>query len=293
MRGLPARALAALVLAAAALSASASAPGEVAQLDGFLSGEWNNNEQVWQQRIDTADPKVATKPVLSGHLHQVVFPLEASALGGRVFFVQPAAGDDIGKLRAPYVLRLSPEAAGAHRRADTAATLTATELSAEGSCMLIARFDAAKAEWAGSSSAPACAEMPTLAASADRWTVGTTTSRKVRYYTGWVWFRNAGPGAAADDKDTSFTARFLLHNEGQKMTVLRKDGSESPWAIELALLTYQNTRRPILKLALLDRATGKSISYTWTDPDGRTLGINLGWIQSGLTLKAENASFGF
>lgn len=324
MRGVRARAVAALlpvlvpvlaaVLAAAALPARAHA--DVAQLAGFLTGEWNNNEQVWQQRIDVADPKVATKPVLSEHLHHVVFPLEGSALGPRVLFVQPASGDDPASLRAPYVLRLSPDAAGAvrverlalrdstrwsgaHRRADTAAALTAAELSAEGSCTLVARFDPARAEWAGgsgssnTSSAAACAAMPTLSASAERWTAGATASRKVRYYTGWVWFRNAGPGSSADDKDTSFTARFLLHNEGQKMTVLRKDGSESPWALELAVLTYQNTRKPILKLALLDRATGKSISYTWTDTDGRTLGINLGWFQAGMTLKAENASFGF
>ena len=332
MRGVRARAVAALlpvlvpvlaaVLAAAALPARAHA--DVAQLAGFLTGEWNNNEQVWQQRIDVADPKVATKPVLSEHLHHVVFPLEGSALGPRVLFVQPAAGEDPASLRAPYVLRLSPDAAGAvrverlalrdstrwsgaHRRADTAAALTAAELSAEGGCTLVARFDPARAEWAGgssssssssssnntSSSAAACAAMPTLSASAERWATGATASRKVRYYTGWVWFRNAGPGSSADDKDTSFTARFLLHNEGQKMTVLRKDGSESPWALELAVLTYQNTRKPILKLALLDRATGRSISYTWTDTDGRALGINLGWFQAGMTLKAENASFGF
>ena len=130
-----------------------------------------------------------------------------------------------------------------------------------------------------------------LRLTSDRWQHGAFAARQLRYYTGWVWFRNAGPGAAAGDPDTSFTARFLLHNEGQRMTLLRKDGSESPWALELAVLTYQNTRRAILKFALVDRASDKSIAYAWTEPDGSTVGLNLGWFQSGLTMKAENPSF--
>ena len=117
--------------------------------------------------------------------------------------------------------------------------------------------------------------------------------RKVRYYEGWVWFKLAGPGAAADDKRTSFTAKFLLHNEGQRMVVLNADGTPSPYMLQLAVLTYQNTRRPILKFALLDRQTLKSLSYTWSAVDTPTLGMNLSWFQSGVTLKAQQPNFGF
>ena len=96
-----------------------------------------------------------------------------------------------------------------------------------------------------------------------------------------------GPGAGADDRDTSFTAKYALHSEGQKVVLLRKDGSESPWQLELALLTYQNTRRPILKFALLDRASGKSIAYAWANTEANTVGMNLGWFQAGVTQRTE------
>ena len=292
------------------MAATSGARADAGLLASWLAGEWNNNEQVWQQRIDFTDPKVAQKPPMSVHLHQVVWPLKGSALGSHVFFVQPSAGDDLAKTQAPYLLRLTNESTGAvrvqrlrlrdaaqwtgaQRRADTAATLAAGDAVPEPGCEIVLKPDADKTNWSGSASTDECTEARTMSISAERWTAGNISSRKARHYTGWLWFRNAGPGSSPDDKDTSFTARFQLHNEGQKMTVLRNDGSETPWAIELAVLTYQNTRRPILKLALLDRATGKSISYTWTDTDGRTLGMNIGWFQSGLTVKADNAAFGF
>jgi hypothetical protein len=300
-----------LALAGAALTGLAGpALADPAAVAALLAGEWNNHEQVWQQKIDIADPKVTTKPTLSEHRHRVAWPLKGSALGAQVVVVQPSAGDDLKALRAPYALRLSAGPDGsvrgetlriadaakwqnAHRAADGAASLAAADVTADPACEWLFKPAADGAGWAGVARGGACPDGSSATITADRWTQGTIAARKARYYTGWAWFRNAGPGSSADDKDTSFTARFVLHNEGQKLTLLRKDGSESPWAIELAVLTYQNTRRPILKLALLDRATGKSISYTWTDPDGRTLGINLGWFQTGLSLKTENPAFGF
>jgi hypothetical protein len=308
------RALGALLLCGAMLPAHAQ-PGapqtDLALLAGWLAGEWNNHEQAWQRRIDAAESKTVTKPPAIEHVHNVVWPLVNSALGANVFLVQPSFGDDLAKTRAPYVVRLVAEPAesavrvetlrlreparwtGAQRKADTAAALTAADTTLEAGCDIWLKRDTASAGFAGGTRGNRCNDVRTWQVSAERWVDGGISSRKARYYTGWLWFRNAGPGSSADDKDTSFTARFLLHNEGQKMTVLRNDGSETPWALELALLTYQNTRKPILKLALVDRATGKSISYTWTDTDGRVLGLNLGWFQAGMTIKAENGSFGF
>jgi hypothetical protein len=303
-RGLPALLLAGLVAPAAA---------DPAQLAALMAGEWNNHEQVWQQKIDIADPKVTAKPALSEHLHQTVWPIKGSALGAQVLFVQPAAGGDTAALRAPYLLRVVPDTEGAvrietlrisdaakwqnaHRRSEgatAAAALTAADLKADPACEWRLLPAADKSGWTGAPRSGPCGDARSMSLGTERWSQGAINARKVRYYTGWLWFRNAGPGSSADDKDTSFTARFLVHNEGQKVPVLRKDGSETPWAVELAVLTYQNTRRPILKLALVDRATGKSVSYTWTDTDGRTIGINLGWFQTGLTMKAENVAFGF
>jgi hypothetical protein len=48
-----------------------------------------------------------------------------------------------------------------------------------------------------------------------------------------------------------------------------------------------------LKFGLVDRETQKTISYTWSAVSTPTLGMNLGWFQSGVTLKAQAPNFGF
>jgi len=118
-------------------------------------------------------------------------------------------------------------------------------------------------------------------------------SRKVRYFQGWVWIKHAGPQATADDKVVSFTRRVQLHSEGQRIPVLYDDSTPSPDLLELALLTYQNTREPILKFALLDAATGKSVTCIWANTEVALIGMNLGWFQSGMTPKAERVNFGY
>jgi hypothetical protein len=35
------------------------------------------------------------------------------------------------------------------------------------------------------------------------------------------------------------------------------------------------------------------VTYIWGGTDAGTLGMNLGWFQSGLTLKSERSNFGF
>ena len=336
---------------------------DLAQFAAWISGEWNNNEQVWQQKIDAADPKVLRKETPVEHTHQLIQPVHAPQLGAHVFYLQQSPGDDPQQLRRQRLLRLTrDEAAGSLRqevfelpddagfvppaaRAALLAELKPAQLKPLVGCEVIWRFDAAESVYTGavvsgrcsarmsapdatldptpdatpgaSSSAMSAAPRPALWA-ADTYRLsesqlsvleqardaagtrlqGNSTDtaarhRKVRYYEGWVWFKLAGPGAAADDKRTSFTAKFLLHNEGQRMVVLNADGTPSPYLLELAVLTYQNTRRPILKFALLDRQTLKSLSYTWSAVDTPTLGMNLSWFQSGVTLKAQQPNFGF
>lgn len=117
-------------------------------------------------------------------------------------------------------------------------------------------------------------------------------ARKLAYYTGWVAINRGGKEAA---KEAAFSLRrdLLLHSEGKRLPLRLDDGSATPYDIELARLTYQRTTVPILKLALIDRASGKSLAYTWASTDSDRLGFNLGWVQVGLTRKAEHTAFGF
>jgi hypothetical protein len=113
-------------------------------------------------------------------------------------------------------------------------------------------------------------------------------NRRVRYYTGWAAIKRGGPEAPAESRDWIGMRDILMHNEGDRVRVVDGDGNPFGYTIELARLTYQNTQIPILKLGVIDEATGRTIAYTWNEPDGRRLGINLGWFQAGVTLKAEN-----
>jgi CpeT/CpcT family (DUF1001) len=313
---------------------------ELQRFASWFAGEWNNNEQVWQEKIDLADPKVTAKPEPHEHVHHIFAPVAAPGIGAQVFYVQQALAADLSK---PYrqrlyrfsvdntdaalkleIFRFKDEAAmrGAHLKPELFKTLTLQELIPTPGCEVWWRFDAADNAYTGTMKKDACSYVSPR--SGQRITVNDTLklnneqiwindqatdangqrvfgnsqgvpsrNRKLRYFEGWVWIKNAGPTAAPDDKKTSFTRKMQLHSEGARAPVMFEDGSMSPYDLELALLTYQNTKKPILKFALLERATGKSVSYTWANTDASLIGMNLGWFQSGMTQKSERVNFGF
>lgn len=318
---------------------------DVARAANWLSGEWNDNEQVWQQRIDAADPKVLQKQDAVAHVHTILKPVQVPGVDGRLLYVQQSKGDDLQQVLQQRLLhlragdtpgtvrvdqwRLPGDAArfiGGHRDPAVWTTLAVADLQAANpgadGCALKLSFDAASQTYSGSTVPGDCTDSrlrpgrmlqqsdawrlsenqwSTLAQwrSADgRLVQGNTTdtamrSRKARYFDGWIWFRNAGPDAPAGDTDTSFMAKVRLHAEGQRIVLKRKDGSETPWLVELATLTYQNTRRPVLKLGLVDRASGKTLSYAWTSVGAEMVGMNLSWFQAGMTVKDSQPEFGF
>lgn len=118
-------------------------------------------------------------------------------------------------------------------------------------------------------------------------------NRKVRYFEGWAAIKRGGKDAPADSKDWIGMRGIVMHNEGDRVQVLDAEGKPVGYTIELARLTYQNTTTPILKFGVIDDATGKTVAYTWTEPDGTRIGINLGWFQAGVTQRKERVHFGW
>jgi hypothetical protein len=311
--------------AAQAQTAAKPEPARLApqleQLLAWMAGEWNNNEQVWQQKLDAEDPKVLVKEAPVTHQHQILSPMSAAGLGTHVLAQQNSRGDDLAQKPVVRVLRFkwdesqtgirqetllpNPDQAaasnplvGLHQKPELQATLKPADFKHDKDCDLIWRFNAAEQAYAASAAAPPCEGKITRVTATQLLAHEGATAlvqrhRKVRYYEGWLWFRNAGPGAPATDKNTSFTRKYSLHNEGGRVPVLQDDGTPTNYLLELAVLTYQNTRRPILKFTLLDKTTMKSVTYIWGGTDAGTLGMNLGWFQSGLTLKSERSNFGF
>jgi hypothetical protein len=310
-----------LALLLAALCAACAAPpptlpaAAAPRLAEWWAGEWNNHEQSWQNKIDNAKPGAAPRAL--PHVHTVVAPVVAAALGASTLYVQRSAGDDLKTVQGQWLLRLKEGANGdvamdvvalvdatrwvdAHQKPGAFATLRESDWRALPECTTTLRFNPSTQAFATSQPRPASCTAPWPSGlDASRWASdevaasATLQSRKARYFQGWLWFRNGGPTAPADTKDTSFTARYLLHAEGQRMVVQHKDGTPSPYLLELAQLTYQNTSKPVLKLALIDRASGKTLSYVWANPEAQLIGLNLGWFQAGVTQKAERVYFGY
>ncbi len=131
-------------------------------------------------------------------------------------------------------------------------------------------------------------------------------NRKVQYYSGWAGVSSVGPEMALEeggweeqDGAWEFTGelenfgRFVIHNEGQIVPITAKDGSPSGYSLQLAKLTYQNTTVPIMTFKIREDSSGKTLAYSWTETGAERIGINARWVQSGLTLKPGNPSFGF
>ena len=80
--------------------------------------------------------------------------------------------------------------------------------------------------------------------------------------------------------------RYEIHDQGQIIPVPQPDGTASKYSVQLAQLVFQGaSKTPILKLGVIENATGKTVSYTWANPEAERIGINLRWMQTGLTLK--------
>jgi hypothetical protein len=104
--------------------------------------------------------------------------------------------------------------------------------------------------------------------------------KRVRWFTGWAAVRKEN----SEEYGPAF--RFELHDQGQTVPVPQPDGSASKYSVQLAQLVFQGaTKAPVLTLKIIENATGKTVSYTWANPEAERIGINLRWIQSGLTLK--------
>ncbi|NMP30111.1 hypothetical protein HII17_00930 [Thalassotalea sp. M1531] len=118
-------------------------------------------------------------------------------------------------------------------------------------------------------------------------------NRKVTYFEGWGGNRLGGKDAPEDAK-WGFTRKITIHNEGQIVPLIDdKTGKKTGYSVQLAKLTYQNTKNPILKLGIIDNKTGKTVTYIWSDRENVKTGLNLRWLQTGLTKKAKRPHFAF
>ena len=251
--------------AAAVAPAAAASPGE--ELLDLLTGEFNNHEQVWQQKLD-------------GTVHVERRHWRFERTGGKRLVLSVAPGQAAGEAAWAFDLRAES--------LDTAAV----PVNGSGpSCSY--RWQARADGFAGRAMPPgSCPEsLP------DEWRVSAThlfasdgpsddatrhAARRVRYYRGWIALHRHRIDPSAAEDDVILIRNLRLHDEGSVFPIADA-GEPTGYAVELARLTYQNTGTAVLKLGIVDQADGETLSYVWTAPLSDRIGINLRWVQAGFT----------
>jgi hypothetical protein len=77
---------------------------------------------------------------------------------------------------------------------------------------------------------------------------------------------------------------ITMHDQGKMVTFKDGGGTPTKYSFELSQLRYSQ-QTPVMKLALYEAGKEQAFAYTWTEPEGKKIGINLRWIQVGCKIK--------
>jgi hypothetical protein len=111
---------------------------------------------------------------------------------------------------------------------------------------------------------------------------GVLRLQKHRQFDGWAGIR-VDPELAPDDPAAwRLAARFGMADDGRVEPLLDAAGDPFDFGLQLARIRWRADRPPILRLAVVELATGEIRAYAWSDPGSAAIGINLDWFQAGL-----------
>lgn len=106
--------------------------------------------------------------------------------------------------------------------------------------------------------------------------------RSALNYTGWAVIKRQHLEPDAKDDEWISMRDIKMTDDGQILTLMDGD-KETPYSVELIVITYQETNTTVLKLALYEKGKEPAITYIWGEPGAQRLGMNLRWMQVGLT----------
>lgn len=140
----------------------------LARLSEWFAGEWDNYEQVVQQRGQAA----SSPAVRHERVHALFLPVSVPAIGGSVFYARQTLDDDPTRVFRLRLYRFAVEGDAirldqysfidekrwrdAHRNPASLAALTAAELRFAPDCAVWFLYDSDKAEFSGSTREGAC-----------------------------------------------------------------------------------------------------------------------------------------
>ena len=240
-------------------------------------GHYYNNEQIWQAHEDEREPP-----------KQLELGVTQSAL--HTYELRVRSGDEARQ----YLLRINtPE--------------TAALESDKGSCTLaIGEASTETIQWEAEFDPTPCGWLAAPATSRTRWLIGEqiflsgdisnislatdyfgrsqgVALRRAFHYSGWFVIDPRQSKESSTTEEAQFVRGLTLHTEGAKQELIRPNGISTGIEVELAALTYQGTGAQILKLALYRKGETRAFTYIWSENGANRLGINLRWIQVGLT----------
>lgn len=292
----------------------------------WFAGEYDNNEQVWQQGVDEISPSDKHE-----HIHHIFLPVTVSKIGEKTYFVKQYLDNDPARIYRMRLYDFTEDQQSnsikltiytfldeeKYINSDTnpalLADLTLSELKTSPGCEVYWRFKENYFE--GTMIDKACffySERSkkniyitdTLKLTDSEIWIGDKAfdeegnkifgrdeqhkNRKVTYYKGWASYIPSKVIEGSTNDEWVFIPIKNLHNEGDTVALVDKNGVDTGYSIELSKLTYQNTKTSILKLGLINNATEKTITYIWADIDAPRIGMNLRWIQVGLTRTDSN-----
>ncbi len=259
-------------------------------------GDYDNHEQVWSAR-GTAAPAASAhvvvtveQPARDWMVWHVRFaaaqPMQASWalrrtgtngwLPHRAMLAQPGTGKAFESAQWTPLDACALRGTATRASADVAAcTAIVPGLGAQAALLPIA-FDA-DGEWL----------RVRLYSDQARGADARSDLRRVVWFDGWAAINGGGPSAAADSTDWHMDRSLHLASESGRWPLRWRDGKPSGWSLALERLTYRDGNIPVLKLSVVDDASGGTLAYAWANPEATRIGINLGWVQVGLERAAS------
>lgn len=105
-------------------------------------------------------------------------------------------------------------------------------------------------------------------------------------YRGWAGKLNES--ADAEEDQWLLAQPFVLHNQGDSLELYDNADRSLGYRVELARILYRADQPEVLRLAIIDKSTGKQVAYNWANADATQIGINLGWLQVGMQLLSND-----
>jgi hypothetical protein len=106
-------------------------------------------------------------------------------------------------------------------------------------------------------------------------------ARRVRWFDGWAAINGGGPQARSDNNDWHLQRDLRLSSEGGRVNLRWRDGAASGYSLQLERTSYPERKLAVLQLEVIEDASGRIVTYAWSDPAAASLGFNLGWLQAG------------